>query len=117
MELVRTVTHQRTQETRSEIAYGITSLSPHEAGPGELLQLWREHWHIENKRHYVRDVTFDEDGWQVRSGRIPQVMAALRNVAISALRVAGAENIAAACRRYAARPALALAALGLVRRE
>ena len=65
LELVRVVTDKRTQERRSEIAYGITSLSPYEAGPAELLQLWREHWHIENKLHWVRDVTFDEDRvWQ-----------------------------------------------------
>ncbi len=97
--------------------YGITSL---DAGAGEaaqLLRLWREHWHIENRLHYVRDVTFDEDRSQVRVGRAPQVMAALRNVAISVLRLCGAENIAAACRRYAAQPALALAAVGISRRE
>jgi hypothetical protein len=44
-------------------------------------------------------------------------MAALRNVAISVLRLCGAENIAAACRRYAARPVLALAAVGIRLRE
>ncbi|HEX3560159.1 MAG TPA: hypothetical protein VHU19_13220 [Pyrinomonadaceae bacterium] len=62
-------------------------------------------------------MTFDEDRSQVRAGHAPQVMAALRNVVISALRLCGAENIAAACRRYAARLALALAALGISRRE
>jgi len=65
--------------------------------------------------HYVRDVTFDEDRSQVRTNRIPQVMATLRNVAISSLRCGGAENIATACRRYAAQPALALAAAGISR--
>jgi hypothetical protein len=54
---------------------------------------------------------------QARTGRIPQVMAALRNVAISRLRLWGAENIAAATRRYAARPSLALAAVVLNLRE
>ncbi|MBA3713501.1 MAG: hypothetical protein H0W76_13795 [Pyrinomonadaceae bacterium] len=65
----------------------------------------------------MRDVTFDEDRSQVRTKRIPQVMATLRNIAISVLRVSGADNIAAACRRYAAQPALALAAVGISRRE
>jgi hypothetical protein len=48
-------------------------------------------------------------------GRIVQqpVTAMLRNIAISLPRTRGAENIAAATRRYAARPALALAAVGL----
>lgn len=117
LELRRQVTNKRMAETRQEIVYGITSLAPERATPAQLLRLWREHWHVENKLHYVRDVTFDEDRSQVRAGHAPQVMAALRNVAISALRLCGAENIAAACRRYAARPALALAAVGIRLRE
>lgn len=117
LEVERIVTRKRSGETRREVAYAITSLSSERASARQLLQLWREHWHIENKLHWVRDVTFDEDRSQVRTERIPQVMAALRNVAISLLRISGAENIAAATRRYAARPALALAAVGLNLRE
>jgi predicted transposase YbfD/YdcC len=113
----RTITKKRSGETRREVVSAITSLSAERASARQLLQLWREHWHIENKLHWVRDVTFDEDRSQVRTERIPQVMAALRNVAISLLRVCGAENIAAATGRYAARPALALAAVGLNLRE
>jgi predicted transposase YbfD/YdcC len=117
LELRRTVTNKRTGETRHEVVHGITSLSRERATAAQLLKLWREHWHIENKLHWVRDVTFDEDRSQVRAGHIPQVMAALRNTAISLLRVCGAENIAAACRRFAAQPALALAAVGIRLRE
>jgi hypothetical protein len=73
----------------------------------------RGHWHIENKSHGVRDVTFDEDRSQVRCGSIPQVMAALRNTAMGLLRWAGHTNIAAACRRLAAQPAQALALIGI----
>jgi predicted transposase YbfD/YdcC len=117
LELRRTVTNKRTGETRHEVVHGITSLSRERATTAQLLKLWREHWYIENKLHWVRDVTFDEDRSQVRAGHIPQVMAALRNTVISLLRVCGAENIAAACRRFAAQPALALAAVGIRRRE
>jgi len=117
LEMQRTVTKKRTGEMRREVAYAITSLSNERASARQLLQIWREHWHIENKLHWVRDVTFDEDRSQVRTARIPQVMAALRNVAVSLLRVSGAENIAAATRRYAARPHLALAAVGLNLRQ
>ncbi len=117
MELRRTITEKRTGRTREQLVYGITSLAPQRASAAELLKLWREHWHIENKLHYVRDVTFDEDRSQVRTTHIPQVMATLRNVAIAVLRWGGAANIAAACRRYAAQPALALAAVGISRRE
>jgi predicted transposase YbfD/YdcC len=117
LEVQRRITSKGTGQTRTEVAYAITSLGRERATAGQLLRLWREHWHIENRLHWVRDVTFDEDRSQVRTERIPQVMAALRNVAISLLRVCGAENIAAACRRYAAHPALALAAVGLNLRE
>lgn len=117
LEVERIITNKGTGETRREVAYAITSLSKERATARQLLKLWRGHWHIENKLHHVRDVTFDEDRSQVRVGRIPQVMAALRNVAISLLRLCGAENIAAATRRYAARPASALAAVGLNLRE
>jgi hypothetical protein len=82
--------------------------------PGRLLELVRGHWHIENKSHWVRDVTFDEDRSQVRSGNIPQLMAALRNTTIGLLRGAGYTNIASACRQMAAQPAKALALVGIV---
>ena len=78
-----------------------------------LLALVRGHWYIENQSHWVRDVTFDEDRSQVRCGNIPQVMAALRNTVIGLMRWAGYTNIAAACRRFAAQPALALELIGI----
>jgi predicted transposase YbfD/YdcC len=109
----RTVVHKRTGEVRREWAYAVTSLSPAQAPPTQLLTLWREHWAIENKLHYVRDVTFDEDRAAVWRERIPQVMAALRNAAIGLARLHGHTNIAAACRHFAAQPGAALAALGL----
>lgn len=92
LELRRAVTDKRTGKTRREVVYGITSLAPERASAAQLLRLWREHWHVENRLHWVRDVTFDEDRSQVRAGRAPQVMAAFRNVAISLLRLCGAEN-------------------------
>lgn len=117
MKIERKITFKRTGAVRQEEAYAITSLDERRAGAEQLLRLWREHWHIENKLHYVRDVTYREDKSQVRAGKIPQVMAALRNAAIGLIRMSGATNIAAACRRYAAQPGLALAALGLDLRE
>lgn len=96
-----------------ERAYAVTSLPPTRATAAQLLTVWREHWHIENKVHYVRDVTYGEDASTVRTGAAPHALAALRNLALSLLRRDGATNIAAACRRYAAQPALALTAVGL----
>src|SRR2546430_332608 len=112
-QLERQVTNKKTGEERSEVVYGVSSLVAERTTPSQLLALVRGQWQIENRSHWVRDVTFDEDRSQVRCGSIPQVMAALRNTAIGLLRTAGYANIAAACRRFAAQPDLALALIGI----
>jgi hypothetical protein len=56
----------------------------------------------------VRDVTFGEDGCQIRTGAAPEVRAACLNVVTTLLRRAGCTNIAAGLRTYAGRPALAV---------
>jgi hypothetical protein len=48
----------------------------------------------------VRDVTFDEDRSQVRTGAGPTTMAALRNIVITILRITGWHNIAAALQHH-----------------
>lgn len=96
----------------TEVRYAITSLGP-TVGPARLLRLWRGHWGIENRLHYVRDVTFGEDASQVRAGAAPQVMAALRNVTIALLRNARATNMAASLRATGWQPGAALRLLGL----
>jgi predicted transposase YbfD/YdcC len=111
--LERTVTIKKTGKQRHEVVYGLSSLAPDKADAARLLRMVRRHWHIENKSHWVRDVTFDEDRSQVRCGAIPQLMAALRNAAIGLMRLNGHKNIAAATRRFAAQPWAALALLGI----
>ena len=96
-----------------EVVFGVTSLTPAQANPAQLLALNRHHWGIENKLHYVRDVTFDEDRSRVRKKAGPQVMASLRNLAISLLRMAGADNIAAALRACGRNESRALRLLGI----
>jgi hypothetical protein len=78
----------------TETVYAVTDLMVHQARPTQLAAWIRGHWPIENKVHWVRDVTYDEDRSQIRTGTGPQVMAALRNAAIGALRTAGVTNIA-----------------------
>ena len=99
-------------ETSVDISYAVTSLSMERASPSRLLELSRLHWTIENRLHWVRNVTFDEDRCQVRSGSAPQTLCAIRNAAIGLLRMAGVGNIAAALRRNAARPNIPLALVG-----
>ena len=91
-----------------DVTYAITSLPPARADARTLLAHLRGHWGIENKTHYVRDVTFDEDRSQIRTGAAPQVMAAIRNLVLALLRRVGHTNIAAALRTHAGRPAAAI---------
>jgi predicted transposase YbfD/YdcC len=98
----RTTTRQG--KTTVEVVYVITS-ADHAAAPPATLAAWVQgHWGIENRTHWVRDVTFDEDRSQVRAGNSPQVMATLRNTAISLLRLTGWTNIAAGLRHHARQP-------------
>ncbi len=101
-------------EERREVADAITSAGPEWAGAAELLGWWRGHWGIENRLHWVRDVTLGEDASRVRTDAAPQVMAALRNAAVSLLRLLGATNIAAALRANPYRVTAVLAELGIV---
>jgi predicted transposase YbfD/YdcC len=72
-----------------ETVYAITSLAAEKAGAARLLELSREHWGIENKLHYVRDVTCREDQARTNAGHAPQVLAALRNATLTLLRRLG----------------------------
>jgi hypothetical protein len=109
----RDTTEMVSQKSRIETVYGITSLKAECADPERLLALSRNHWTIENRLHWVRDVTFDEDRSRVRKGAGAQVMASLRNLAISLLRIAGARYIAPALRRCARSDCDALRLIGV----
>jgi predicted transposase YbfD/YdcC len=100
-------------ETTVEVIYGITSLKAEEANARRLLGLTRMHWGIENRLHYVRDVTLGEDGCRVRKGSAPQVLAAVRNALIHLLADVEADSRAAAIRRLNNHPEEALALLDL----
>ncbi len=97
----------------TETVYAITDIRVHQAKPTQLAGWIRDHWSIENKVHWVRDVTYDEDRSQIRTGTGPEVMAALRNAAIGALRLTGVTNIAAANRHHARDSTRPLALLGI----
>lgn len=100
------LTRERTAagKTTTEVAYGITSLPRAKADARRLLGLTRRHWGIENRLHYVRDVTLGEDACRVRSGPAPQILAEVRNAALHLLVGVNAKNIAAAIRHLAAKP-------------
>lgn len=91
----------------SETIYAITSLNWRQARPELIAHAIRGHWRIESL-HWIRDITFGEDLSQIRTGSGPANMATLRNFAVSRHRLAGATNIAHACRHTARHPQRAL---------
>ena len=88
MQQVCRITRERTikGETSVEIVLAITSLTRLQADARRLLALIRQHWSIENRLHYVRDVSMGEDACRVRSGQAPQNLSVLRNIAIGLIR-------------------------------
>jgi predicted transposase YbfD/YdcC len=82
----------------STAVLGVTDLTADQAGPAALLEFNRGQWSIENKDHYVRDVTFREDACRVRTATRPSILATMRSYATSALRLLGFTNIAKATR-------------------
>jgi predicted transposase YbfD/YdcC len=103
--LIRTV--RTAAKTTTEIVYLITSLPPRQADPARLLSLIRGHWSVES-RHWLRDVTFGEDRSRLRRGAAPQIMAALRNLALTLIRRTGTTQIAAFRQHLRSRPTAAL---------
>jgi len=103
----------RTGEITHEVVYGITSLPPRRAQAKQLAELWRGHWTIENRAHYVRDETFGEDRCQLHTGHSAQAFAALRNAVLNVLRYQGWSSIPSAIRRYGASLQQALQLLGV----
>jgi predicted transposase YbfD/YdcC len=104
----------KTGKCSVEVSYGITSLAASEVGAAQLEALWRGHWTIENRKHYVRDVTLGEDRNQMHSGDAPRVLASLRSALIDLWRWKGWTNIADAVRDGAASVQRTLALIGAI---
>ncbi|MET9889761.1 transposase [Streptomyces sp. NPDC006465] len=112
VQIKRRRTDRETGKTTIKTVYAVTSLTAEQANPSQLATLIRDHWQIE-ALHHVRDTTFAEDASQLRTGNAPRAMATWRNLAIGALPLAGATNIAAALRYNARNADRPLALLGL----
>jgi predicted transposase YbfD/YdcC len=100
----RQLTGKNTKKWSTQTVCAITSLSVIQARPADLAQIARGHWGIEDRLHWVRDVIYDEDRSQVRTGNGPRVMASLRNLVTTILRLTGRTSIAAALRHHARQP-------------
>lgn len=105
----------REGKTVREVQYAITSLSSERASPDKLIQLWQNHWGIENRLHWVRDTLWQEDRCRVKNPTGGHNLAAFRNAAINLLRLARTPNLTAAVRENAYRVDRLLARLGIVK--
>ncbi len=85
---------------RIQTVYAVTDLPAHHVGPAELAGWARGQWIIENRVHWIRDVTFDEDRHQARTGGIPAVLAVVRDIVRATLRLRGWANTAAGRRAH-----------------
>jgi predicted transposase YbfD/YdcC len=102
--IVRRRRRSDTTDWQREIVYAVTDLGWDQIPAEDLAEIIRRHWSIENRLHWIRDVVFAEDHSRVRTGTGPVAMASLRNFAGSRYRLAGATNIAAACRDTSRHP-------------
>jgi predicted transposase YbfD/YdcC len=112
--LKRTRWETKKNKFKESVVYGVTSLSMSEASPEEIIEMTRDHWAaIESGIHWVRDVVMGEDLSTTRKPGAPQVRAALRNVAIGLVRMAGFSSVTEAFDVFSANPLRALSLLGL----
>ncbi|MEU1599907.1 ISAs1 family transposase [Streptomyces sp. NPDC005708] len=102
--IVRHRTDTKTGKRSRETVYVLTALTSTEASPQRIAEIIRSQWVIENRLHFVMDVTFAEDASTIRTGHGPDNMATLRSFAINYLRAAGHTNIAAALRDMSYEP-------------
>lgn len=112
--LVRT-TRRRGEET-VEVEYAVTNVPRRQGDAAQFLSWWQGHWGIENRSHYVRDVTLREDACLIQTGNAPQNFATLRNAVVSFLRLDGCPNIAAGLRACTWQTQQLLAKLGIFKK-
>ncbi len=105
--------HLATGELSEEVSYAVTSLPWATTSAVILERLWRGHWTIENRVHYVCDVTFGEDRHQVWCGKTPQALAAIRNALINLVREHGWTFVPDALRHYGTNVRRALSLIGV----
>ena len=106
--LERAVRTLANRPLRSEVVYGLTSLTRAEAGPRRLLELTRAYWGIENGLHYRRDVTLHEDATRMKDKVAAQVWATLNNLLIGLLPRLPFDDLPQARRYFSAHPEHAL---------
>ena len=89
----REFTDKKTGKDSCEIAYGITSRTPEQADPQQVLTTNRGHWTIENSCHYIIDWNFHEDRSRISKGYGPENITRLRRFAIGIIKSKGVRSV------------------------
>jgi hypothetical protein len=108
----RYVNDLRGQPISAVAALGVASPTLDQTGPADLARYVREQWSIESL-HWIRDTLYHEDRSRIRTRSGPRTMAALRNLAIGAIRLAGRTAITETTRWAARRMDRPFTILGL----
>lgn len=98
--LQRLIQHQQTGKLNYQVVFGISSLAAEQCPPEQLMTYIRSHWHIENRLHYVRDVTFHEDACRIRHPKRQRLLATLNNLVIGLIRRSQRFDFIPEARRY-----------------
>jgi len=93
----RTVTDLAGASLSNVAILGVTSLNPQRGTATRIAEAVRGQWRIESL-HWIRDTVYREDDSTAHTRSGPRVMAALRNLAIGALRLSQRTDIAEATR-------------------
>jgi predicted transposase YbfD/YdcC len=72
------------KEPSLEKRYYISSLP---ANPEKILNAVRQHWGIENKLHWILDVSFGDDQSRIRKGNAPRNMGIIKKTALNLLQI------------------------------
>lgn len=81
-------TKEKKWNESNEIAYYISTIPLKAKKMSEII---RDHWGIETRNHYVRDVSLKEDSSRIRIN--PEIMARFRSFALNILRANNSDNI------------------------
>jgi predicted transposase YbfD/YdcC len=90
----RHFTGKKSGQSSHEVAYGLTSQTPDQAGAPSVLATNRGHWSIENSCHYILDWNYDEDRSRIRTGHGPENITRLRRFAIGLIKQRRVRSVA-----------------------
>ena len=110
----RRCVYPKTGQVLEKVHFGLTDLSRQAASPQTLLHDWHQHWHVENKDHWVLDTVFGEDRSTVRKDHAPAAFSFLRNTALSVLRLFGPPGITQARTEFSANVGSACSLIGIL---